>query len=295
MSARLSRPAAAVLAVALLAAPAAGYAKAAPAKAAAAPVEDIQAALSEQRYVDAGRMIDQALLSGAKDPRLIVLGGELSLARGRHAQALQAFKQARDYPEVRARALQGQGLALSLAGRSDEALGVLKEAVAADPSAWRAWNALGGEYDRRRDWTNAEAAYAQALAGSGGAAIVLNNRGFSSLLQGRLDASITDLVGALEKRPDLAVARTNLRLAMGLKGDYDRALAAGPQEDRAALLNNVGYAALLRGDQARAQALFNQALAAKGQFYSRAAYNLETASGLGVHATNAGSAADVGP
>ena len=90
-------------------------------------------------------------------------------------------------------------------------------------------------------------------------AIVLNNRGFSRVLQNRLDDGIADLVAALEKKPDLAAARTNLRLAMGLKGDYDRALAAGPQEDKAALLNNVGYAALLRGDHKQAQELFNKA------------------------------------
>jgi Flp pilus assembly protein TadD len=165
-------------------------------------------------------------------------------------------------------------------GRSDEALPALKAAVAEDPMAWRAWNALGGEYDRRKDWKSAEEAYAHAMDASNRAAIVLNNRGFSRVLQNRLEEGITDLVAALEKKPDLAAARTNLRLAMGLKGDYDRALAAGPQEDKAALLNNVGYAALLRGDNEQAQALFNRAIAARGQYYGRASSNLEMANGL---------------
>jgi Flp pilus assembly protein TadD len=181
---------------------------------------------------------------------------------------------------VKARVHQGRGIALSLLGKSDEALEVLKLAVAEDPKAWRAWNALGGEYDRRRDWKSAEDAYGQALAASNSAAIVLNNRGFSRILQNRLDEGVTDLVAALQKKPDLAAARTNLRLAMGLKGDYDRALAAGPQEDKAALLNNVGYAALLRGDNAQAQEMFNKAIAARGQYYGRASNNLEMAEGL---------------
>jgi Flp pilus assembly protein TadD len=152
--------------------------------------------------------------------------------------------------------------------------------VTEDPDLWRAWNALGGEYDRRQDWKNAEDAYDHALKASRQAAIVLNNRGFSRVLQNRLDEGIADLVAALQKKPDLAAARTNLRLAMGLKGDYERAMAAGPQEDKAALLNNVGYAALLRGDNAQAQEMFNKAISARGQFYGRASSNLEMAEGL---------------
>jgi Flp pilus assembly protein TadD len=243
-------------------------------------VSEIQAAVDEQRYADASRMIDQATISGSTDPRIMLLSGELSLARGKYDEALKTFKQVGEGPTVKARVHQGRGIALSLLGKSDEALDVLKLAVAEDPSAWRAWNALGGEYDRRQDWKGAEDAYAHALTASRNAAIVLNNRGFSRVLQNRLDEGITDLVAALQKKPDLTAARTNLRLAMGLKGDYDRALAAGPQEDKAALLNNVGYAAMLRGDNAQAQELFNKAIAARGQFYGRASNNLETAEGL---------------
>jgi Flp pilus assembly protein TadD len=82
---------------------------------------------------------------------------------------------------------------------------------------------------------------------------------------------------------------------MAMKGEYDRALAAAPQEDRAALLNNVGYAAMIRGDQASARSMFNQALTAKGQFYSRAAYNLETSAGLEARAKSQEARANVGP
>ena len=286
--------AAAIGALAIGAAPGAGHSATARAPA-ETPIDAIQDSLSEQRFVDAARMIDQALIAGDRNPMLLILSGELNLARGRYDPAIQAFKEAQDQPAVRARALQGLGVALSLTGRSDDALRVLGEAVAADAHAWRAWNALGQEYDRRQDWANAKLAYAQAVATSGGSAITLNNRGFSSLLQGRVDDAITDLVAALQKRPDLAAARTNLRLAMGMKGEYDRALMAGPQEDRAALLNNVGYAALLRGDQQNARLMFNQALAAKGQFYGRAASNLETAAGLDAQAKVGGASADVGP
>jgi tetratricopeptide (TPR) repeat protein len=275
----------ALAAAAICAAPSVGVcAKAAPR--AVAPIEDIQAALSEQRLVDAARMIDQSLIAGDRNPMLLVLSGELNLARGRHDAAREVFKQAQTHAEVRTQALQGLGVSLSLLGKSEEALRVLKDAVAADGRAWRAWNALGQEHDRRQEWQAARVAYDQAVATSGGS---------SSLLQGRGDEAIADLVAALQKRPDLAAARTNLRLAIGMRGEYERALASAPQEDRAALLNNVGYAAMLRGDQANARLLFNQALTAKGQFYSRAAYNLETSTGLEARAKTQEARANVGP
>jgi len=254
-------------------------------KAAASPDADkalaeIQRALDEERYLDAGRLLDQALLAGVKDTRLTVMAGEIELARGRNADALAAFQEVLASPAARPRALQGEGIALSLLGRSDEALAALKDAVAADPSQWRAWNALGGEYDARRDWTDAEAAYDHAISDSESAAIVLNNRGFSRLLQNRLPEATDDFVAALKKKPDLAAARTNLRLAMALKGEYERATQGGASDDAAALLNNAGFAAMMRGDYEKAEDLFNQAIAAKGQYYERASDNLAMAKSL---------------
>jgi Flp pilus assembly protein TadD len=243
-------------------------------------IEQIQRALDEQRLLDAGRLLDQAFLLGTKDPRLTLLAGELQLARGRYTDALAELKTAEVNPETRAKALEGEGVALSTLGRSDEAFTTLKTAVTTDPSLWRAWNALGGEYDARRDWTDAEAAYDHALVDSDEAAIVLNNRGFSRLLQRRLPEAKEDFVAALKKKPDLAAARTNLRLAMALNAEYDSALATAASDDQAALLNNAGFAAMVRGDYPRAEALFNEAIAAKGQYYQRAADNLALAKSL---------------
>ncbi|HVZ92359.1 MAG TPA: hypothetical protein VG843_11965 [Rhizomicrobium sp.] len=275
---------AAIAAFCLIAASAGAACAAAEPPAQSAPAPDafanIQRALDEQRYVDAGRMLDASLMAGSHDGRLILLVGELSLARARYEDALSSFRRIDADPNLRARALQGEGIALSLLGRSDEALAALKEAVDLNPSQWRAWNALGGEYDRRRDWTNANHAYEQALAHSGKAAIVLNNRGFSRMLQGQLDAASADFVSALQEKPDLASARTNLRLALAMKGDYARATSGGGQGARAALLNNAGVAAMLRGDYAKAQTFFDQAMKAKDEYYARAAANLELAHSL---------------
>jgi Flp pilus assembly protein TadD len=262
-----------------------------PAELSEAGLAEVQRAIDEQRYVDAGRILDQATLAGVSDPRVTVLSGELSLAKGRYADALATFKRAESPSTTRARALQGEGIALSLLNRSAEALAMLEGAVAEDPSAWRAWNALGSEYDSRRDFTRAETAYDHALSGSNGAASVINNRGFSRLLQGRLDEAVTDFVAALAKKPDLAAARTNLRLALAMKGEYDRALAGGAATDEAVRLNNAGFAAMLRGDYGRAEELLTQAMKLRGEYYGRASANLDMTRALAARSKVGASAA----
>jgi Flp pilus assembly protein TadD len=261
------------------------------AKPAAAPVMDaatrdataaaVETALAEDRLVDASSLLGQALAAGGQDPRLLTLLGEIGLARGDAQAALATFAQVPpgDLPSPRAR--QGEGLALSALGRSDAAVQALRLAVAGDPRLWRAWNGLGCEYDRRHDWPAAEDAYARALDASGHAALALNNRGYSRLLQGRLAEASTDLVAALEKKPDLAAARNNLRLALALRGDYARASSRGSGgDDPAALLNNAGFAALLRGDYDASVALLDQAGKARSTYYPKAGENRRLALSL---------------
>jgi len=242
-------------------------------------IKEIQRALDESRFVDAGRILDEANLAGVKDPRLVLCSAQLSLKRGRYEAALDAFTAAERDPATHAAGLEGQGIALSLLQRSEEAVIALKEAVEVNPQAWRAWTALAGEWDKRRDWAKSEAAYDKALTLSHQAAPVLNNRGYSRMLQGRLDDAVADLVAALRKDPSLAAARTNLRLAMAMRGEYDEALA-GAGSDSAGALNNAGFAAMMRGDYDRAVTLFEQAMETKGEYYARASANLQVAKSL---------------
>ena len=180
--------------------------------------------------------------------------------------------------------------------RSDEAFADLKLATGMDAGLWRAWNGLGVEYDRRRDWADAQAAYAKALAAPrANTAIVLNNRGYSRLLQRQTDEAAADFVAALEKDPSLVSARTNLRLTLAMEGHYARAAMTGVGDDRAAVLNNVGVAAALRGDYAQADKLLNQAIAARGQYYSRASENLQMTHQLATHSDEFAPKADAAP
>lgn len=256
-----------------------------------AAVADIQRAIDEQRLLDAGRYINQAFLAGIKDPRLNLLDGNLNLAQGHFQAALDAFTVAENAQETRSAALEGKGIALSLTGNADKALLVLQAAVAANPAAWRAWNALGSLYDGRGQWTEANAAYEQAVAASDRAAIVLNNRGYSRLLQHQRDPAAADFVAALRKKPDLAEARTNLRLALAMGGDYDRAIAGGTASEQAALLNNAGFAAAMRGDYANAEQLLNKALALKSEYYTVASDNLKIVRALSTQSESGSNAA----
>jgi Flp pilus assembly protein TadD len=251
-------------------------------------VDEVRRAIDEHRLLDAGQIIDRAIFSGVKDPRLSLLSGELGLARGRLDNALRDFAVAEASPDTNLEALQGKGVAFARLGRTDDAIATLEKAVALSPDGWRGWNALASQYDRRRDWVRAEDAYVRAMANSGGSPIVLNNRGYSRLLQARYGEAVADFVAALGKKPDLAEARTNLRLALAFQGDYSRSIAGGPQEDRAALLNNAGFAAGIRGDYGRAEDLLGQAVKSRAQFYGRASENLKLVQSLSAQSKAAG-------
>jgi len=256
-------------------------AKAAPTGSAAVLARQIRDALDERRLVDAGNLLDQANVGNVKSAELTTLRGDLMLLRGRFPEAIDLYKTVDADPTQRAEALEGEGLAKSLLGRSDDALTDLKAAIALDKTRWKAWNALGREYDLRRDWPKAKAAYATALAAPGAnTAVVLNNRGYSQLLQNQATLAAADFVAALDKDPSLGAARTNLRIALAVEGHYVRASTTGVGDDRAAVLNNVGLAAAVRGDYIQADKLLNAAIAAKGQYYARAAENLELAHDL---------------
>jgi Flp pilus assembly protein TadD len=250
-----------------------------------AVIAKVRLALSEARYTDAGRMLDEALAAGMTDPQLILLSGEVHLARGRDDAAIRSFGAAEASPSLAAQAAAGRGIALSRLGRSDDAVAALTKAVTSDPTLWRAWNALGVEYDRRKNWAKAEEAYESALKQPQATAQVLNNRGYSRLLQGRSEDAAADFVAALRKDPALAQARTNLRLALAMRGDYDKATSVSASENKAALLNNAGFVAMMQGDLDVAEDLFAKAVAARGEFYARAHENLEVTRSLKQAAT----------
>lgn len=246
-----------------------------------APSDDqelIEQALEGNRLVQARAMLAQRQMAygGQGDPVLDILNAELALAERRNDQALAAFADLKRRNVGDCRANGGLGIALVRSQRGAEALEPLRAATAACPDRWRYWNALGVALDLARDWKASSDAYERAFALSDGEPSVMNNYGFSLMLQRRhVEAA----------RLFTAAARTdsgNPRYANN--ADIARAMAGEPlkasEADRidadgwAQRLNNAGYAALLAGRPVQAKAYFSRSLHAGENFDAAAETNL---------------------
>lgn len=234
----------------------------------------IRRALDDGRLTDAERLMDRIMLTHPKSLEARLLRGEIFLAKGRPEQAMSIFSGLQGMPEVGTRARQGLGIAMMLTGTPDRAAEHLQVAVEADPSLWRSWNALGSYYDTKEDWAAATEAYDLALAERPNDPMILNNRGFSYFMQGRLDESIADIERALHLDPELTPAQYNLRLAHAWSGRYVRALAGATDEELPRVLNNIGYVAMLRGDYENAEAYLLRAMEVDPTFNETAWQNL---------------------
>jgi Flp pilus assembly protein TadD len=200
---------------------------------------------------------------------------EVQLATNNAQVAMELFTDLAADPDMHARALQGQGLALLKMGQRDAALATLKDAVAADPKLWRAWNALGALQDANRNWSEADRAYDQALALMPNSAIVHNNVGFSHLMRRDFAGAAAAFQRALKLEPGLEAAQMNLRIALAMQGRYREALAGVQAKQAPATLNNVGVAAMSRGDLKNAETYLVQALDASPSQYDMASKNLQ--------------------
>jgi Flp pilus assembly protein TadD len=200
--------------------------------------------------------------------------GETLLAGGDAKDAIQIFKTIPADSAYGPRALQGEGLALMAAGRSDAGRELLLLAVKADPNAWRAWNGLGQYYDSRQQWNQAGEAYRRAEATGPGQAVVLNNAGMSLLMQKRYSEAADDFRAALRLDPGLGAARSNLRLALAWQGQYAKAAADPSPAEAPDVLNNVGYIAMMRGDYDVAETYLLRATEVSATYNKRAWDNI---------------------
>ena len=238
-------------------------------------------ALKEGRLKDAEILLERYLLTFPDDPRGKLGVAELRLALGDTGGSLQAFRELLESPEVEVDARQGYGIVLMLVGETEAALRELSAAVEADPTRWRAWNALGAYYDSQEQWALSDNAYRRALALRPEEATILNNLGFSLLMQGREEEAVRTLQDALRLDPTAELTKTNLRIAYAHLGQYRRAVAGTADDnEQARALNNAGYVALLRGDYDAAEAYFEQAMEADPTYNEVAARNLDFLSSI---------------
>lgn len=237
-------------------------------------INHLEAALTAGRYVQLKTLIERAKLARQSDPRIDLYLAEYWLATGQAEQALAQFEALTANAALAARAHQGVGISAFNLGRIDRATSALQQAVALAPNFGRAWNALGAAADRQRDWALAEKAYGEALRLDPTSTIILSNRGYSRVLQGRYDDAVSDLTRAVRLHPDDPKVQNNLRLALALSGRYDEAFAGISRRELHRELNNIGYAALVRGDYVSAEAYLNRALEVSDIFYRKAWQNL---------------------
>lgn len=199
------------------------------------------------------------------------------VAAGATRDASPLYDALLDSPDLQIRlgARQGRGVSLLMLGDAEAGHAHLLEAVTEDPSLWRSWNALGWYYDRRRNWEAADEAYGRATSLSPTPHIVQNNWGMSLLARGNAAGAAVKFRRALEIVPEFEVAKTNLQLSLGMQGRYREALAGTDERSMPTALNNVGYAAMLRGDKNEAEKLLSRAVEDSPRFNVAASKNLK--------------------
>jgi len=149
------------------------------------------------------------------------------------------------------------------------------------PERWRAWNALGVIADRVGDWAASAHAYGEARLIVPDEVSVINNLGYSLILQARFAEAEVILREGLLLSPDDARLLNNLDLAtVGANEPLpDRILpedgAAQDPAQQALRLNNAGFMAYLLGKKDVAKTYFEQALETSQIHYDRAQANLD--------------------
>ena len=238
-------------------------------------VRDINLALEQGQLDTAETLVVRLRYIDPKNPEALIARGEILSRQSRYGKAIKVFNQLIKDKKLTARAHQGRGLANLQMGNSFVAMGDLKRAVALNKELWRSWNGLGYYFDTVQKWDEAEKGYSAALAIRRDKPSIFNNRGASKLMQRRYEGALVDFRAALKLDPNLAVARMNIRLALAWLGRYVEAIAGAAKPELPAVLNNVGYVAMIKGEYAAAEAYFARAMVLSPSFHEIAATNLK--------------------
>ena len=234
-----------------------------------------EALLSSRQFGEALGKFSNALAREPDNYQAMLGQAEAQLGLRQLVDALAGFESVMESEEMRAKALQGRGITLTLMGRDGLGLPLLRQAVEQDPGLWRAWNAIGRNYALEGDAENALASYDRALLANGKAASVYNNQGMTLIMKMRYGEAESSFRHALALDPALETARMNLRLALAWQGQYDEAVAELKRGEAPHVLNNIGFVAMERGDFATAKLFFTKAMEISPSYYPVAGKNLE--------------------
>jgi Flp pilus assembly protein TadD len=238
-----------------------------------------------QKAADSGRrdqarlMLARLIAQGVRGPKVDRVLADIAFEDGNYAEALKLCEALLASGPADALVLEHAGIAALKLSDVNRAAPLIERATNAQGASWRAWNARGVLADLKRDWMEADAAYAKALRLAADESAVFNNRGWSQLLRGDWLKAVADFERAATLDPKSMRIVNNLELARAaLAADLPTRRKGESDEAWAHRLNDAGVAADILGDRPRAVAAFTQALEANGQWYLRAANNLETES-----------------
>ncbi len=243
-----------------------------------ATLSDARQALAAGRTEQASLMVDAAVARGVNGPSVDGLLADIAFVSGHDADAAARYARLAAANPADALLAERSGIAALRSGDTKNAARLLSTASRFKNASWRVWNALGVTCDMARDWNGADAAYSRALALSPNEASILNNRGWSQILQGHWTQASVLLENAALQSPTTPRIRDNLQLLRSaIAQDLPARLSRETDEQWAARLNDAGVAAMLLHDRSRAIAAFSRAIAARGSWYQRAANNLAMA------------------
>jgi Flp pilus assembly protein TadD len=235
-------------------------------------------ALDKGRLVQAAEMIRIARRDHNVPDlvRLDELEGRLALIEGRPGDAFAAYDRVLRVEQDNCRALEGAGLAALALDRMNAAHLRFEHVVQHCPERWRSWDGLGVVADRAGNWAEAEKAYHAAREIDPDNVTVINNLGYSLILQARFAEAEALLREGLLLAPGDQRLLHNLDLAcIGADKPLPEDVMPTDPEQQAERLNNAGYMAHLMGKDNVAERYLRQALAVSPSFYRRAADNLD--------------------
>jgi Tfp pilus assembly protein PilF len=199
--------------------------------------------------------------------------GEIHESRGNNRLATQSYLAALRTDEANDVVLESLGLMYLQVKRYDEAEALLRRAVLANPTAWRAHNGIGIIADLDGQHEIARQAYDVALDVNPNDASILNNRGYSLYLSAEYEAAAEDFVASATQGENRAWL--NLGLVRARQQRYSEAVR---MMDRAVAIevayNDVGYIAMRQGDLMVAANYFQKALDISPRYFEEAERNL---------------------
>jgi len=211
-------------------------------------------------------------------PDALHLLGVLYAQLGRQNDALDLIRRAIASKPESAQALYDLGNVLAGMGKFSEAIAAYRRAIKISPHHAEALGNLGVVLKETGEWDAAIAAFQQAIAINPDNPAVLNNLGNALKQTGQLAQSIASYRSSIALKPGLAEAHNNLAVALKENGQREESILASRQAialrpNFAEAISNLGVSLEETGKLDEALAAYRQAIAVKPA-YADALYNL---------------------